>query len=235
MRIPEALLTRDVLLSLLLVGSVSLALGAGTWAFLQDTDRSQENALVGGTLDLKLDGADTATAAFGLTDAKPTDSASHNFTITNEGDVAADHVELSFGFAENDTGVAEPTDTDLYAELNGSETASLIKVTQFEYRNDSGAVVEDLLSGVSDENGNGVVDLQDVQSQGSSLDGLPAPQPNGANATYLVIAVEIVNDDGSSFVAGGNIEGNLTGYDEDFMGDGVNVTIKVTLNQDASQ
>jgi hypothetical protein len=77
---------------------------------------------------------------------------------------------------------------------------------------------------VSDTNGNGIKDLDDVISQKATVDDLDAPQANGGNTTKLAITVEIADDSGS-----------FTGTDEDVMGDGVDIKIDVTLNQDSSQ
>lgn len=225
---------RRVLLALVVVGAAGMAFGMFTGAYFQDADASGQNAVQAGTLDLNLDGGDSADAAFSMTNAGPTDAASHNYTVEHVGSKAADHVEIALSFSGNDSR-PEPTDTDLDVELNGTETASLLNVTTFEYQNASGSVVRDVLANVSDDNGNGIVDLQDVQSQSGSLDDLPAPQKNAGNKTYIVVAVAVANDDSSDFVIEGNTAGNLTGYDEDVMADGVDVKLTVTLNEDASQ
>lgn len=228
------LLRREVLISILVIGVASTSLGMVTWAYFGDSGASQQNAIQAGTLDLTLDGADSLSGTFSISNGKPDSATSHNFTVRNDGSIAADHVEISLGFAENDSR-AEPSDVDLDVELNATETASLVNVTRFEYQNDSGSTILDALSKVNDQNGNGIVDLEDVQGQQGQLDDLAPPQPNNGNSTYLVVAVEIANDDSAAFTKGGNTNGNLTGYDEDVMADGVDVTVTVTLNQDASQ
>lgn len=225
---------REVLVSLLLIGVASVGFGTMTWSYFADSDASQDNAIQAGTLDVRLDGADSLSATFSIANGSPTDAASHNYTITNEGTIDADHLEISIAFAENDS-LSEPSDADLNVELNDSETASLINVTRLEYQNHGGGVIEDVLASVSDGNGNGVVDLEDVQSQQSTLDGLAPPKPEAGNNTYLVIAVEIASDDDAAFTTGGNTAGALTGEDEDVMADGVDVTLTFTLNQAASQ
>lgn len=214
---------REVLLSILIVGVASTALGAVTWAHFSDSDASGSNAVEAGTLDVTLDGANQQTGSFSLTNAKPGDGTSHNFTLRNVGSVSADHVEIGLSFAENDQR-SEPSDADLDAELNASETASHVRVTTLEYQNESGSVVENVLSSVSDDNNNGIKDLEDVQTQAGSLDGLAPPQKNGGNETYFVFSVQIANDDGG-----------FTGSDEDVMADGIDVKVTFRLNQDSSQ
>lgn len=225
---------RAILLSLLVIGLAGTALGAMTWAHYADSDGSTANTIQGDTMNLNLDGSNSLTGSFAVTNGQPDSSATHNFTLTNVGGVSADHVELSFAFSENDPG-SEPSDDDIGVELNATETASLIEVTTLEYQNESGTVLYDATGDMDDQNGNGVLDLQDVRNQDGRLDDFAAPQANGGNETHLVIAVEIVNDDDGSFVKGGNTEGSLTGDDEDMMADGIDVAVTVTLNQVASQ
>lgn len=228
------LIRREVLVSIIVIGVASTSLGMVTYAYFGDTDTSRQNAVQAGTLDLTLDGADSLSASFSISDGKPGSAASHNFTVRNAGSIPADHVEITLSFTENDPRT-EPSDADLDVELNASETASLINVTQFEYQDDSGTTIFDALANVDDRNGNGIVDLEDVQDQQGQLDGLAAPQENNGNSTFLVVAVEIADDDSAAFIKSGNTNGSLTGYDEDVMADGVDVKIEVTLNQDASQ
>lgn len=223
---------RAVLLSLLVVGFAGSALGAMTWSYYADSDSSAGNQVQGETMNLHLGGQDSRSGDFTVTGG-PASAASYTYTLTNAGAAPADHVEVAVSFAENDPG-SEPTDPDLEQELNASETASLVKVTTLEYRNDSGTVLYDATANMKDTNGNKVLDLEDVQSQQGSLDDLAAPQAGAGNTTELAIEVQLVNEDGS-FATDGNTAGNLTGSDEDLMADGIDVTVQVTLNQDASQ
>lgn len=232
----DALLSREVLLSLFVIGLVGTGMGTASWAYLEDADESAGNTVQASTLNLNVDGADDASGAFVVDGGEPGSAAGHEFVLTNDGSLSADHVEFAVAVSENDPAVGEPSDPELAADLNATETASLVRVTTLEYRNDSGGVVSGELGGVTDGNGNGIKDLEDVRAQSDSFDDLPAPQANAGNATRLAIAVEIASDhDGSPFVAGANAAGNLTGYDEDVMGDGVEVTVTVTLNQHADQ
>lgn len=215
---------KELLISLLLFGTVGMALGAGTWAYLSDTDASTGNAVDGATFDLKLDGGDTLPAVLSIPDAVPGDTASANITITNAGPSSADHVEVEFLYSENDGGATEPDDPDLSNDLNENDTAAHVQVTQLEYRDGNGDVLTDILSGVSDDNGNGIVDLHDLQVNQPSLDDLQPPGANGGSPTYLVVSLSIANDDGS-----------FSGSDEDLMADGIDFEIRVTLNQHSSQ
>lgn len=228
------LIRREVLISILIIGVASTTLGMVTWSYYADSDASEQNAIQAGTLDLTLDGADSLPAMFSITNGQPGSATSHNYTIQNSGSVAADHLEYTLSFTENDS-QTEPSDVDLNTELNATETASLIEVTQFEYKNNAGNTIYDALATTTDQNGNGIIDLEDVQNQKEQLDGLAPPQKNNGNSTFLVVTMEIANDDSAAFTKAGNTNGNLTGYDEDIMADGIDVKITITLNQDASQ
>lgn len=208
---------------LLVVGAALMSVG--TYAYFTDTESSTSNPVQSSTLDLTLDGnnGDVSTS-FSLTGAGPTDSVTHTYDIRNTGSLSADHVEISILATENDTGLTEPSDSDLDTELANVSTQEHINVTTYEYQNDSGGVKNNMLSSVSDNNGNGITDLADVINQTSTTDNLIAPQANSGNTTKLVLTVRIANDDGS-----------FTGTDEDIMADGVDIKIDVTLNQDSSQ
>jgi predicted ribosomally synthesized peptide with SipW-like signal peptide len=205
-----------------LVGA--LAVGVGTWALWSDTDASTSNTVDDGTMDVTIDTVnDGVKGSFPLANAQPGDETSYVFDLRNDGSTEADHLELALSSTENDTR-SEPGDTELNAELNAEETASLIRVTEYEYRNDAGTTQENLLAGVTDGNGNGIKDLQDVQNQAGSADNLNAPQKNGGNTTQLALTLEVADDDGS-----------FTGIDEDIMADGVDITVEFTLKQESGQ
>ncbi len=233
-RIGTLLQERTILIPVLIIGFVGITFGMSTVAFYTDADQSTNNPVEGGTMNLSIDGADSLSGSISITSAAPSEAGSHTFAVANEGPIAADHAEVTMAVAESDPS-AEPGDPDLGVELNATEAASLVKVNTYEYRNSTGAVIEDFTSGVTDANGNGIVDLQDVSEQSDAADDLPPPQANHGNETSLVVDLQVANDNSTAFTAGGNTAGNLTGYDEDFMADGVDVTITVRLNQDASQ
>ena len=206
-----------------LVGA--LAVGVGSFALWSDTDASTSNTVNDGTIDLSVNASNNdVSGSFSLTDAQPGDSTSQTFVLRNDGTTEADHVQIALSSAENDASETEPADTELSNELTAGQTASLIRVTEYEYRNDAGAPQKNLLAGVSDNNGNGIKDLQDVQNQAGTADDLNAPQANGANTTRLVLTLEIADD-----------SGDFTGVDEDIMADGVDITVDFTLQQESSQ
>lgn len=200
---------------LLLVGA--LLLGAGTGAYWSDADASGSNTVEAGTLDLTVDSSGTGTLS--LANAKPGDVHQATFDLRNVGSVEADHVEFGLQFAETTPEPTEPSDADLDTELPADATAKMIEVTTFSYGG------TDELSSVTDGNGNGIVDLADVQRQVGSLDGLPAPAAGGSDSIALTICVQVASDD----------DGSFNGTDEDLMADGVDIELRFTLNQHSSQ
>ena len=216
--------TVTVLAVVLLMLGAALV-GMGTYAYFTDTESSSENPAQAGTLDLTLDGNNgDVTTSFSLTGAAPGDSTAHTYDLKNTGSTDADHVQVAISASENDTGVSEPSDSDLATDLTSADTQKHIEVVTYEYQDDGGTTKQDIVANVSDANSNGIKDLADVISQKGTVDDLAAPQANGGNTTKLVLEVKIANDDGS-----------YSGTDEDIMGDGVDIKIDVTLNQDSSQ
>ena len=223
-----------VMILVVLIGA--LAVGVGSWALWSDTDASTSNTVNDGTIDLAINGSNNdVSGSFSLTNAQSGDSTSQTFVLQNDGTTEADHVQIALSSSQNDGSASEPADTELSNELNTEETASLIRVTEYEYRKADGTTQKDLLTGVSDNNGNGIIDLQEVQNQAGTADDLNAPQANGQTTTELVLTLEIADDDGSTFTKGGNTDGSLTGFDEDIMADGVDITVDFTLQQESSQ
>lgn len=76
---------KKMLLSVLIIGVVSLLAGSATWAYFQDTETSDDNNLTAGTLDLTL-----TNAPFTLTDKEPGDLGTETQTIINEGSIAGE-------------------------------------------------------------------------------------------------------------------------------------------------
>ncbi|KZN23119.1 hypothetical protein A4G99_16610 [Haladaptatus sp. R4] len=205
---------KTTFVALVLIGAVLL--GFGTWALWSDTATVDQNTVSGGTFDLNVDGADSASGVIGLTEAAPGDTASHTFNLTNVGSKEADHVAMDLSFTENDSG--EPDDSSLAKDLNGPDTAAMIEVTELSYDG------TDHLKDIDDQNNNGIQDLADVQSQVDTLDDLAAPAAGGNDAKEMTLGLKVADDNGA-----------FNGTDEDLMGDGVDITIDFTLNQKESQ
>lgn len=226
-RLVSVLRKREVLVSLFLIGMVGTGISVSTHALWSDTDGSEANVVQGGSLDLALDGGDSVSATLTLDNATPGETTVHRYNLTNDGTVTAGNVTIAMSYAENDPPITVD-DPDFNVSLNASETASLTRVHTLNYTTSSGDVI-DLNGSVDDTNGNGIVDLQDLDRQAGVMADLPGP--SSGNGTAFEIELGLASDDASAFVVGGNTAGNLTGEDEDLMAEGIDVTITFTMEQ----
>lgn len=69
------------------LGIAAAAAGAGTYAAFSDTESSNNNTVTAGTLDLTVNGGDSAVEAISITDAVPGDSGTGTLTLANAGTV----------------------------------------------------------------------------------------------------------------------------------------------------
>lgn len=74
-----------VLYGLFVLGIVSAAAGAGTYAFFNDTETSMNNTFESGTVDVAIDGENPWNTTYVLEDMKPSYVKWLNFSITNVG------------------------------------------------------------------------------------------------------------------------------------------------------
>lgn len=218
---------REVLLSVFLIGLVGTGLSLSTYALWTDGDRSESNVVQAGSMDLALDGGDSVSGTLTLDNATPGDTTASQYNLTNDGTVPAGNVTVTVSYAEADPPITVD-DPDLNVSLNATETASLTRVHNLTYTASDGTVT-DLNANVSDTNGNGIVDLQDLDQQETVMADLSGP--DSGNSTTFEIELGVASDDASAFVVGGNTAGNLTGEDEDMMAEGIDVTITFTLDQ----
>jgi predicted ribosomally synthesized peptide with SipW-like signal peptide len=85
---------------LLIIGMV----GAGTYAYFSDTESSTGNTLTAGTLDLNIDGGDTAVTTFTAGDVAPGDSGNGSSTLTNIGSITGE-LDIDTSAVSNTPGV----------------------------------------------------------------------------------------------------------------------------------
>ena len=221
---------KRILEAVLVIGLVSLAAGAGTYAYFSDTETSTGNTFTGGTLDLqiKADGnfVDGVTATWTMSNMVPGVSKVNNtVALKNVGIIAADHMEISVSNSFDDP-IAEDSDPVLGAD--GMDEYLEILVLQYDgidlLTNDSddggyGVSPEETGPKIIDLNDNGYVDLDDLEQQsgeGSNLDDLPLP-PLGF-AVDLFMEVQFHSN-----------------APNDYQGDTTTTTVMFTLNQDPSQ
>jgi predicted ribosomally synthesized peptide with SipW-like signal peptide len=187
----------------------SLALMSGAaFAFFSDTGTSSANVFSTGTLDLKLSdtGAgpetdqDSVTASFGGTLVPGSCNPDQTLELENTGTVAANHAEVRLtNNAVNDAGNNAALDMDRF-----------LVIDKLQY--DAGNVI----SQITDLNGNGWVDLHDWNATPGALDNLALTDLNTPHA--LVMSVCLHADAGN-----------------DLQGDSVTSTFTIDLNQHSSQ
>lgn len=235
--------------SVLLISFVLLLASAGTWATYSDSAISSINTLTAGTMDLFLtDGTENANAQWTMVGGAPGDSANGgDIRIHNLGSVEANHVELKFileKYEDNNGNLGDgcisgpESDTDLsgpgdmakdivvdnlkYSVFNGGVVSKEIKLVYT-----SGKTYHYDHTYLSDTNGNGFIDLEDLST--TTFDNLPAPKalnrdkPNYNDYTQLDMALSFLDNEDPS---------NPQNYCQ---GDIINMIVEVTLNQDASQ
>lgn len=94
---------RRVLGGIITLGGAAAAAGAGTFALFSDTEQSTDNTLSAGTLDLTVDGTDSAVTTVSVNDIAPGDSGSGATTLENTGNIDG-YVDLQFSTATNNEG-----------------------------------------------------------------------------------------------------------------------------------
>ena len=100
------MLNKKMLLSLLVIGVVSVSAGAGTWAYFSDTETSGENTFAAGTLDLTFDTESSLPLA--VTNTYPGDSGGDSSTLANAGNLPGE-LDIAIGAVTNteSTGTTE--------------------------------------------------------------------------------------------------------------------------------
>jgi len=92
------------ILGLMIVALLVMVLvGGGTWAYFSDTESSANNSLAAGTLDLNIDGGDTAVTAFSVTGVVPGDNGSGDNTLANVGSLSGE-LDITFSSITNTPG-----------------------------------------------------------------------------------------------------------------------------------
>lgn len=197
--------------SIFFITLVVAAVGTSTYAFFSDTGTSTANTFTAGTLDLKLNTLDATTANWAMPNMAPGDEVTASIALTNTGTLTANHVEINpvtNTITDNGTAAAVPIDRYL-------------QITAASYDGD------DLLAvpgkNLVDINGNGWIDLDDLESatnagEGGQLDNLSAPAASGGSTKTLNLTVKF-----------------RTAAPNDLQGDVDAMAMTFTLNQDSTQ
>lgn len=206
-----------VMVIVLAVGLV----GAGAFAYFQDTETSTGNIFTAGTLNLKIrdwnepwkDGGVTAT--WGADNMKPGDSWDFLVPFVRldaEGTIPGSYLEITCDYQVVEEIPQTEADTDPNTNLDPDSMAKLMEITRFEYRD--GWTIDCLTDPnpnwrIDDQDGDGRITFFDLKND--PLTQLPAP--DGATTE---------NNFGVKFhLSAGN----------DFQGDTFNLTMIYTLRQ----
>jgi len=133
---------------LVVVGS---AVVAGTRAYFSQQGEVKSNTFSTGTLALKLNEAEEATAVWNIAAGGPGDQVSGTVNIRNDGSIKADHIEIT----------ASNTVTEAASGPGTVSTTPLDTVLEMTTLTYDGVSV---LGQVLDANGNGIKDLDDLEA-----------------------------------------------------------------------
>ena len=97
---------------------VLVFVGGSTWAYFNDTESSESNSLVAGTMDLDIDGGDTAVTTFSVSSAAPGDTGSGSSTLANSGSIAGE-LDITFSAITNTGGSGGSEHEDGVGDLGG--------------------------------------------------------------------------------------------------------------------
>lgn len=210
----------------LLLGLISVAVCAGMlgsiFAYFTDVETSVGNTVTAGTFDLKISDADEGfrdgvTTTWTMTNMKPGDSAVGPLFVNlqNSGNIAGDHVEISFSHVIDED--SNPVETDSNPSSIPGDIARWMQIILMSYD------TVNFMSGYVDANYNGFFDLEDVTlppyaGEGGLLDNLPKPPPasNGTRSFCLSLFFN-------------------AGAGNDIQGDILTTTVTFKLEQVASQ
>jgi len=211
---------RKFILSVLaIILALGLA-GTGALAYFSDTETSMGNTYTAGTFDLKVadpnqDGAgyDGVSQTWVMSNMIPgTSTVSSKVWFRNAGSIPANHLEIAVSNTVID-GPGPESDT----EEGTTDMARVIEITSMKYTPPAGTgPVIDCLAWLTDKNGNGIKDLDDLQELG--IDSLPPPKISPFITTELEITLKFHSS-----------------ADNDYQGDTFISTFTFTLNQDSSQ
>jgi spore coat-associated protein N len=109
---------------------IIVTVGGATWSFFADFESSTDNSLASGTLDLNIDGGDTAVTTFSVADVEPGDSGSGSNVLSNSGSMSGE-LDVTFSAVTNVGGSGGGEYEDGIGHLGGvAEMAVYIDVDQ---------------------------------------------------------------------------------------------------------
>lgn len=212
---------KKLLFSLMAV-VVCVGIVGSSLAYFTDVETSTGNTITAGTLDLKVSDrnegfGDGVTQTWTMDNMQPgvTEVGPLSVNLQNSGNVAGNHVEISFNHEIDES--TYPVESDSNWNSEPGDIARWLQITYMTYD------TVNFLKKYTDANGNGFFDLEDLTmspytSDGGPLDNLPAPPPNNGGTTSFTMVL--------LFNAGAT---------NDIQGDILITTVTFILNQVASQ
>jgi spore coat-associated protein N len=220
----------SVLATMLMLGMIG-----GAFAYFTDVETSTGNTFTAGTMDLEIKDDSTSDPdpwgngvdkTWVMENMIPGISTVTNYiALRNIGDVAEDHVEISFSNTiDEETGPpgVNPVESDDNPASQARDLAKWLQVTSMLYSGTDLKAAIETAPGY-DVNGNGWLDLDDlarspgITADHGPLDDLSPPRLTGGEAS-LHMTVKL-----------------NAGASNDVQGDVLTTTVTLTLNQDASQ
>ena len=238
---------RKLLLSILAIFLVIGLVGAGTFAWFQDTETSSGNIFTAGTMDLKIRDwtgtesgtwKDGVTATWTLSGMEPgvSETGIQQIELQNVGSIAADHLEIWCTYTVDDDPDVE-SDTDKETYLYPERFARYMEITLMVYTNDNWWF--DLLTGQK---------YLGSYPDTSNPDGSPQAkwrvddQESPGQPGYGIITLYDLNQNPLDDLTppDGNTQFEMrlklhSSADNGIQGDTLNLTMIFTLNQDSSQ
>jgi spore coat-associated protein N len=141
---------KQILVSMAIIGVSAAALGAGTFALFTDPGNSSSNLFTASVLDLKLDGVQNVESTIKATSFMPGDQTSGSLALSHVGNLQVGQADLDVAF-------------DLVLTDKDGQTTDMAKflnVTELKY-----GTVDLLAACYTDANGNGWVDLDDLDKK----------------------------------------------------------------------
>jgi len=149
---------KQILFSILTIGIMAAFLSGGTFAYFIDTETSSNNTFTAGTLDITL-------SSWGSWDFPFDNMAPGDITdlqrklITSTGTLTPDHLEIQITTSNFiDGGIGPGNDEDAFEKQ--------IEVTRLHIQNKGGGGFNNLLSLITDDDGDGVISLYDLEEYG---------------------------------------------------------------------
>jgi len=108
-------MNKKIIISLSVIGVIAAIVIGGTFAYFSDTETSENNTLAAGTMDLNIDGNNTAVQTMNLSDKAPGDIGKGDSVLKNVGSLDGE-LDIAMGTVNN-----YPCTDTTYGKHDGTE------------------------------------------------------------------------------------------------------------------